>query len=110
MKTVSTHATGVSSEKMLDVQGVAQLLNCSTRHVYRLSDAGRMPTPIKLGALCRWSKSQIEDWISAGCPVFRNASNWRTRTETRNVLARKSPIPNKTLVCSELKRSEGGDL
>ena len=28
---------------LLDVQGVTPLLDCSSRHVYRLSDAGRMP-------------------------------------------------------------------
>jgi excisionase family DNA binding protein len=66
-RTLST----ASLQEMLDVQGVAQLLNCSTRHVYRLSDAGRMPAPVKLGALCRWSKSAIEDWIAAGCPSCR---------------------------------------
>jgi len=71
MKTVPTHTTGVSSEQMLDVQGVAQLLNCSTRHVYRLSDAGRMPAPVKLGSLVRWPRAAIEEWISAGCPPCR---------------------------------------
>lgn len=60
-----------SPAKLLDVQGVAQLLNCSTRHVYRLSDAGRMPAPVKLGSLVRWSKTAIEDWIAAGCPSCR---------------------------------------
>ena len=29
-----------SPAKLLDVQAVAELLDCSTRHVYRLSDAG----------------------------------------------------------------------
>lgn len=57
--------------KLLDVDAVAELLDCSTRHVYRLSDAGKMPRPVKLGALVRWQKSAIEDWIVAGCPSCR---------------------------------------
>lgn len=56
-----------------DVQAVAELIDCSSRHIYRLSDAGKMPRPVKLGALCRWNLTEIEDWISAGCPSVRTA-------------------------------------
>jgi excisionase family DNA binding protein len=52
---------------LLDVQAVAEMLGCSTRHVYRLADSGRMPRPIKLGSLCRWSATAIQEWILAGC-------------------------------------------
>jgi len=58
---------------MLDVKSVADLLSCSTRHVYRLSDAGRMPRPAKLGSLVRWSRLAIESWIADGCPSMRKA-------------------------------------
>jgi excisionase family DNA binding protein len=54
---------------VLDVHGVAELLTCSERHVYRLVDAGRIPAPAKLGALNRWSRAIIETWIANGCPV-----------------------------------------
>jgi excisionase family DNA binding protein len=53
---------------LLDVRAVAQLLNCSQRHVYRLADAERIPRPVKLGALVRWDRVDIEDWIAEGCP------------------------------------------
>ena len=60
--------TGVPSE-LLTVREVAYLLGrCSLRHVYRLSDANRMPRPIKLGALTRWRRTEILNWIAAGCP------------------------------------------
>ena len=62
-----------SSAQLLDVQAVADLLDCSTRHAYRLSDAGRMPSPIKLGALVRWSKTSLERWIEDGCPSQKKA-------------------------------------
>lgn len=58
--------TTVSAE-LLDVQEVAALLSCSSRHVYRLADGGKMPRPVKLGSLCRWSKKAIDDWIVGGC-------------------------------------------
>jgi len=59
--------------EMLDVRAVADLLNCSTRHVYRMSDMGRMPRPVKLGALVRWPREQLEGWIAEGCPSCRKA-------------------------------------
>ncbi len=61
------------SAKLLDVQAVAKLLGCSARHVYRMSDSGRMPAPVKLGALVRWSASAIRVWIDQGCPPVRRA-------------------------------------
>lgn len=57
---------------MLTVNQVAAMLGCSTRHVYRMSDAGKMPVPMKLGNLVRWSRQGIEEWIEAGCPAMRS--------------------------------------
>jgi excisionase family DNA binding protein len=56
---------------LLDVRAVAALLNCSARHVYRLSDAGRMPPPVRLGALVRWRRQDLDAWLDAGCPRCR---------------------------------------
>jgi predicted DNA-binding transcriptional regulator AlpA len=58
---------------LLDVRAVARLLDCSPRHVYRLSDGGRMPPPLKVGALARWRRQSIEEWISGGCKPCRTA-------------------------------------
>jgi excisionase family DNA binding protein len=58
--------------QLIDVQAVAEMLGCSPRHVYRLSDAGRMPAPVKLGSLVRWSASAIQEWVHQGCPSVRN--------------------------------------
>src|SRR6516165_5042944 len=54
---------------LLDVRAVASILNCSPRHIHRLADAGRLPRAIKLGALSRWSRAEIERWLAAGCPA-----------------------------------------
>ena len=53
---------------MLNTGDVATLLRCSRRHVYRLVDAGRMPAPVKLGALIRWSRASIEELALEGIP------------------------------------------
>lgn len=56
-----------TSTKLFDVQQVADLLNCSPRHVYRLADAGKMPRPLRLGSLVRWNREILDEWIAAGC-------------------------------------------
>jgi excisionase family DNA binding protein len=57
---------------MLDVKAVAAMLGCSPRHIYRLSDAGKMPAPVKLGALVRWRRDEVETWIAGGCRPVRS--------------------------------------
>ncbi|MHB1424532.1 MAG: helix-turn-helix transcriptional regulator [Gemmataceae bacterium] len=54
---------------LLDVKAVAQLLNCSKRHIFRLSKAGKMPPPVPVGHLVRWRRAEIEAWLEAGCPA-----------------------------------------
>lgn len=53
---------------LLDIDGVAKLLNCSRRHVMRLSRSPAMPPPIRLGKLLRWSRTTLDEWIASGCP------------------------------------------
>ncbi len=59
---------------LLDVAAVAALLNCSPQHARRLADAGRMPRPLKLGALLRWRRSDLDGWLAAGCPNCREGA------------------------------------
>ena len=54
--------------ELLDAHSVARLLQCSIRHVRRLADSGRMPAPLYLGALVRWPRGELLQWIGAGCP------------------------------------------
>jgi excisionase family DNA binding protein len=75
----STHpfpqsALDVSAAPLLDVKAVALLLDCSTRHVRRLADYGQLPPPVKLGALVRWRRSDIDTWIANGCKRIGAAS------------------------------------
>lgn len=53
---------------MLDVNDVAEALSCSPRTVYRLADSGRIPAPVRLGGLVRWSRQALAEWIADGCP------------------------------------------
>jgi excisionase family DNA binding protein len=59
---------------MLNTQNVAKLIQCSDRHVSNLRREGRMPAPVKLGQLVRWSRKTIEEWIEAGCPAVEKVA------------------------------------
>lgn len=59
--------TQQKSPQLLDVAAVAKMLSCSTRHVYRLVDSGKMPAPKRLGRLVRWEQGELQEWIADGC-------------------------------------------
>jgi predicted DNA-binding transcriptional regulator AlpA len=56
---------------LIDVNGVADRLNSSTRHVWRLRDRGILPPSINIGSLVRWNSEVIDEWIRRGCPPHR---------------------------------------
>jgi excisionase family DNA binding protein len=62
-----------SASQLLDVRAVAALLGCSTRHIHRLADGGLMPPPVRLGALVRWRRADIDSWLAGGCRPCRTA-------------------------------------
>jgi excisionase family DNA binding protein len=47
---------------------LAQLLQCSGRHVWRLIDMGTVPGVIRLGRLVRLHRPTIDRWLADGCP------------------------------------------
>ncbi len=53
--------------RLVDVDTVAEMLAISPRSVYRMSDAGRMPRPLRLGRAVRWDRRAITEWIDGGC-------------------------------------------
>lgn len=71
--------SGSLTRSLLDVEEVSSVLHCSTRHVYRLADSGKMPQPIKLGSLVRWSRDAIEVWINGGCEPVSTVRGGRRR-------------------------------
>ena len=70
----SSTEQAVDSPVLLTVQDISAMLNCSIRHIYRLVDSQRIPQPVKLGALLRWVKADIDRWIAKGCPDCRKGN------------------------------------
>jgi predicted DNA-binding transcriptional regulator AlpA len=48
---------------------VAAMLEISVRQVWRLSNTGRLPRPVRLGNCVRWRRAEIEAHLAAGCPT-----------------------------------------
>lgn len=71
-RTAGSEPRPTVSAELLDVKAVAALLGgCSPRHVFRLADAGRMPRPVRLGALVRWQRAALTAWLQGGCEPVR---------------------------------------
>jgi predicted DNA-binding transcriptional regulator AlpA len=63
--------------KLLDVEDVRRdyVGGASARHVYRMAEDGLMPWGVKLGALRRWRRDELEAWVAGGCkPVGDRAA------------------------------------
>jgi excisionase family DNA binding protein len=48
---------------------LSQLLRISTRTLWRLLSAHKIPEPVRLGSAVRWRMELIQDWIEQGCPA-----------------------------------------
>ena len=66
-----------TAKSLGDVHFVAGIYDCSTRTIYRMSDGGKIPRPVRIGGLVRWRlrtgdpDTGILDHIEAGCPPIR---------------------------------------
>ena len=72
MTTTTALPPSDASATLLNVQAVAAMLDCSVRHVYRMSDSCRLPAPVRIGTLIRWRRDVLIAWLDAGCPPCRS--------------------------------------
>lgn len=55
--------------RLCTAKETADDLGISVRTLRRLTDAGKGPKPIRLGRCLRWRSTDIDAWVSAGCPT-----------------------------------------
>jgi len=46
------------------VEQLAELLQCSARHIWRLSDQNKIPGKLRIGRLVRFSRPQVDSWLA----------------------------------------------
>lgn len=64
-----THSPERTKPALISAGELADLLQISTRTLWRLRSAGKLVEPIKLGGSTRWRLEEVQQWIAAGCPV-----------------------------------------
>ena len=61
--TTSIVPPDLAASALLDVNDVAALIRCSARHVFRMSGAGQLPKPVRIGRLVRWRRADLDTWL-----------------------------------------------
>ncbi len=60
--------TSQTGSILVDAKEAARMCDMSRSTWYKLVSSGKAPRPVKLGALARWQRNELEGWITAGCP------------------------------------------
>lgn len=58
-------------ETLLSVLDLAHRLNVSRRTVWRMRDAGELPTAVNIRGCLRWHPETVSAWIADGAPHCR---------------------------------------
>jgi excisionase family DNA binding protein len=64
-----------SAPLMMTADELAETLCISKRQVWRLKAKGGLPKPVNIGTSVRWRRSDILEWIAAGCPSTSSLIN-----------------------------------
>lgn len=68
--------------QLLTAKDAAALCRLSKRSWFRLNSSARIPAPVRISGSVRWKHSDVEKWISLGCP---NRKEFEARLEAENV-------------------------
>lgn len=61
--------TRPTAPALISAVELAELLQISTRTLWRLRSAGKLIKPIKLGGSTRWRLDEVQTWVANGCPA-----------------------------------------
>lgn len=62
---------------LLTVKQVAALLSLGQRTIWKMSAAGRMPAPLRVGRAVRWRRDELMTWIRGDCATERLEASGR---------------------------------
>jgi prophage regulatory protein len=75
MSGVEGFDAGVAEPLLITAAQLAQRLQVSTRTLWRMRSAGRLPGPVRVGGIVRWRLEEIQKWIAEGCPERPSRKN-----------------------------------
>jgi prophage regulatory protein len=59
--------------ELLTASESAEMAGVAKRSWWRYVSSGKAPAPVRLGGAVRWRRSELANWIQAGCPRVRKA-------------------------------------
>jgi prophage regulatory protein len=59
--------------ELLTAAEAAAMAGVAKRSWWRYVSSGKAPAPVRLGGAVRWRRSELGEWIAAGCPRVRKA-------------------------------------
>jgi prophage regulatory protein len=57
--------------ELLTASESAEMAGVAKRSWWRYVSSGKAPAPVRLGGAVRWRRSELAEWIAAGCPRVR---------------------------------------
>jgi predicted DNA-binding transcriptional regulator AlpA len=57
--------------ELLSAAESAEMAGVAKRSWWRYVSSGKAPAPVRLGGAVRWRRSELAEWIAAGCPRCR---------------------------------------
>lgn len=57
--------------ELLTAAESAEVAGVAKRSWWRYVSSGKAPAPVRLGGAVRWRRSELAEWIAAGCPRVR---------------------------------------
>ena len=57
--------------ELLSAAESAEMAGVAKRSWWRYVSSGKAPAPVRLGGAVRWRRSELAEWIAAGCPRVR---------------------------------------
>jgi predicted DNA-binding transcriptional regulator AlpA len=65
---------------LLSARTLAELLDVSTRTVWRLESSGSLPRSVRVAGSRKWLYEEVAEWVRAGCPT---RARWEATRSTR---------------------------
>jgi prophage regulatory protein len=59
--------------ELLTAAEAAEVAGVAKRSWWRYVSSGKAPAPVRLGGSVRWRRSELAEWIAAGCQRVRKA-------------------------------------
>lgn len=60
--------TTINEAALVDALTCAKMCSMHRASWYKSVAKGKTPAEVRIGGMVRWRKSEIQDWIAAGCP------------------------------------------